>query len=224
MSDLTIIYLTANQHPRHYAAFHKKMLIKAAEEHPLITVSRKPLDFGINILDTGPKSHINMYYQLLQAAKTVKTDYIATAEDDALYPPEHYNFYRPPLDSFAYNMHRWSLFTWKPNFYSIKMRKSNCTLIAPTKLLIEAWEERFAKYPLDKYPKRLVGELGRPNIDQWLGVTVRNSIEVYSDIGVVHINHPNGTDSLGTRKKPGEIKAIEIPYWGRAEDLVKEYR
>ena len=224
MSDLTVIFLTANQHPEHFTKYHREILLKATAGHELITVSRKPSDLGKNILDSDKKSHINMYFQLMNAAKVATTPYIAVAEDDTLYPKEHFNFFRPPLDSFAYNMHRWLLYTWVPELYSMKQRKSNCTLIAPRKLLIEAWEERFAKRPIETYPKGLVGEVGRPNVDQILGVTVRKSIEVWSNTGVIHINHPHGTDSTGTKKRLGEVKAIEIPYWGRAQDIVKEYR
>lgn len=224
MSDLTVIFLTANQHPEHFTKYHQEILLKAVKGHELISVSRKPIDLGKNILDTGEKSHINMYFQLMNAAKIATTAYVAVAEDDALYPEEHFNFFRPPLDTFAYNTHRWSLYTWVPKLFSMKRRKSNCTLIAPRKLLIEAWEERFAKHPIETYRKEYVGEVGRSNIDHLLKVTVRKSMEVCSGIGVIHINHPQGTDSLGRRKKLGEVKAIEIPYWGKAEDLVKEYK
>ncbi len=224
MSDLTVIFLTANQHPEHFTRYHREILLKAIKGHTLITVSRKPMDLGKNILDGGKKSHINMYFQLMNAAKVAATPYVGVAEDDVLYPEEHFNFFRPPLDTFAYNMHRWSLYTWIPNLFSMKRRKSNCTLIAPRELLIEAWEERFAKHPVEIYPEGMVGEVGRSNIDESLNVTERKSVEVWSDTGVVHINHPYGTDSLGTRKKLGEVRAIEIPFWGRAQDIVKEYR
>lgn len=224
MSDLTVIFLTANQHPEHFTKYHREILLKAVKGHELISVSRVPMDLGKNILDRGKKSHVNMYFQLMNAAKIAATPFVAVAEDDTLYPEEHFNFFRPPLDTFAYNMHRWLLYTWVPQFYSMKRRKSNCTLIAPRELLIEAWEERFAKHPVETYPKRLAGEVGRSNIDQSLGVTVRKSVEVWSGTGVIQINHPHGTDSTGTRKRLGEVKAIEIPYWGKAQDIVKEYR
>lgn len=223
MNDLTVIFLTANRHPEHFTKYHREILLKAAKGHELISVSREPMNLGKNILDTGKKSHINMYFQLMNAAKVATTPYVAVAEDDVLYPEEHFNFFRPPIDSFAYNMHRWSLFTWKPIF-SIKRRKSNCTLIAPRELLIETWEERFFKWPVESYPKGSVGEVGRDNIDEALGVSNRKSVEVWSETGVIHLNHLHGTDSLGKRKRLGEVKALEIPYWGRAEDIVKEYK
>ena len=224
MTDLTVIFLTANNHPKHWTEYHKNILLKAIGKHDLITVSRKPLDFGHNIIDRGPKSHINMYYQLMEAAKIAKTPFVAVAEDDVLYHENHFNFFRPPLDTFAYNMNRWSLYSWVPDLYSMKQRKSNCTLIAPRELLIEAWTERFAKHPIENYPIRLVSEVGRANMDGWLGVTVRKSVEVYDSVGVIHINHPNGTDSTGMKKRLGEVRAYDIPYWGKACELIKEYR
>lgn len=225
MTDLTVIFVTANLLPKHFVEVHRATLLQAIQGHELITVSRKPMNLGKNILDTGEKSHLNMYLQMLNAAKVATTPYIATAEDDVLYPKEHFSFYRPPLDTFAYNMHRWSLYTWKPKLFSMKRRKSNCTLIAPRELFIEAWEERFRKHPYDQYPRQWVGEVGRNNLERWLGVTQRKSVEVWSETGVIHINHPDGTDiTMGKRKKLGEVKATEIPFWGKALDIAREYR
>lgn len=223
MADLTIIYLTANQHPEHFAKYQQDILKKAAKDLPIISVSRKPINLGTNILDSGPKSHLNMYRQLVEAVRTIKTPYFAAAEDDALYPEEHFREFRPPMDAVSYNMMRWSLFTWT-GMYNIKERISNCTLIAPKDYYIEAWEERFAKFPGDSMPPHRVSEIGRNNQEGWMGVSKRNCVKWQSSIPVIHINHPVGTDSLGFRKRMGRIRAIEIPYWGRADNIVKEYR
>ena len=55
LDDLTIIYLTANQHPEHFIKYQIDILKKAAEGFPIISVSRKPMDLGTNILDTGSR-------------------------------------------------------------------------------------------------------------------------------------------------------------------------
>lgn len=223
MNDLTIIYLTANQHPQTFTGYQREVLRYAAGDYPIISVSRKPIDFGKNIIDEGKKSHINMYHQLLIAARLATTPFVAVAEDDVLYSKEHFNFYRPHLDTFAYDMSRWSLYTWTRPVFSLKQRISNCTLIAPTKLLISAWEERFNKYPEDSMPDYFVSELGRNMYEEQMGVTQHKTIKVYAEVPSIHLNHPNGTDSTGTRKKLGQIKALEIPYWGRAEEILKFY-
>lgn len=222
-NDLTVVYLTANEHPESFTKYQQQVLREAIGDYPLISVSREPIDFGQNVLDTGKKSHINMYRQLLRAAKLATTPFIATAESDVLYSREHFTFYRPELDTFAYDMSRWLLFTWKP-IYSLKQRISNCTLIAPREALIEALEERFERYPGDTMPPHFVSEVGRHIYERQMGVTLRKNTWVYADVPSVQFNHPNGTDSTGRRKKLGEIKALDIPVWGRAEELAKKYQ
>jgi hypothetical protein len=144
--DITIILLTANRVPKQWAQFHKQKLLEAVAGAPIITISREPVDLGINLIDTENYQISNIYYQLLRGAKEAETEFIAVAEDDTLYPKEHFLF-RPPADTFAYNMNRFNVFRWSrvPTFFW-KDRISNSTLIAPRKLTIEALEERFKKY------------------------------------------------------------------------------
>jgi len=224
MSDLTIIYLTASAIPKNFAEYQRKVLFEAIGDYPLISISREPLEFGQNLLDDGVRGTDNIYRQMLRAAKIAETDYVAVAEDDVLYPKEHFTFYRPDKDTFAYNQNRFALFNWGTPTYSWRNRKSNCTLIAPRKLMIEALEERFAKYP-DPIPAERVGELGRERVEKNLGVTLRKSIEVFSEISVIQINHRDGSDPTQKRrsKNLGPMKAYDIPFWGKAADLIKHY-
>ena len=223
--DLTVIFLTLNEHPEGWESFHKKILFEAIGDYPLITVSKKPLDYGLNLIDDRNSSHFNMYRQLLRATKLATTPFVATAESDTLYPKEHFNFYRPPVNSVSYDMSRWCLYTWNPVF-SLKRRISNCTLIASREYLIEALEERYGGDV--KCPPERVGEVGRHIHEKALGITLRNAQEVWCDIPTIQINHINGTNYREahnpTRKRLGEIKAIEIPFWGLAKDLVEKYR
>ena len=146
MNDLTIIYLTQNLLPEGWIKYQQDILLKAIGDAPIISVSRKPMDFGINILQTEPSSASNVYWQMLKACRIATTKYIGIAEDDTLYVQDHFN-HRPADDTFAYNCSRWSLFTWGIPMYSWRDRKTNCCLIANRELMIEALEERFEKYP-----------------------------------------------------------------------------
>lgn len=223
MPDLTILYLTASLIPKTFAEFQRKILVEAAGEYPIISISREPLDFGIkNILQIGPKCLDTIYREMLRGAKEADTPYVAVAEDDTLYPKEHFRFFRPEMDTFAYNQNRLALFTWGVPTYSWRSRKTNATLIAPRALLIEALEERFAKYP-NPIPENIVGELGRAMVERNLKVTLRKSIEVYSNLSVIQINHDAGSDDRVKRhkKRMGPIKAYDIPFWGKAEELIK---
>ncbi len=222
-SDITIILLTANRVPEKWAKFHKEKLLEATQSSPIITISRKPLDWGINILDKEPYGISNIYFQMLQGAKKATTNFIAIAEDDTLYPKEHFGF-RPPKDTFAYNMNRFGVFAWGKPTYFWKNRISNSTLVAPRKLTIEALEERFKKYPKGT-PTAFTGELGRPNIEIKLGLTHYKSTWFSTETSVVRIDHDQGIDRLSQthRKAMGILRAYDIPYWGKAEDLIKKF-
>ena len=222
-SDITIIMLTANRVPQKWAQFHKEKLIEAAGSSPIITISREPLDWGINLLQTEEYGISNIYFQLLKGAKAATTDYIGVAEDDTLYPREHFE-YRPPMDTLAYNQNKFGLFTWGKPTYFWKDRIKNSTLIAPRRLVIEALEERFTKYP-NGTPPGYTGEMGRANIEDKLGLTRRKSAWFSTEISIISIDHEYGIDRLARthRKGMGILRAYDIPYWGKAEDLVKKF-
>lgn len=220
--DKTVIYLTASQIPDSFAEYARGVLREAIGDMPIISVSRKPLDFGINILDTEPKSLSNIYWQMLQAAKRATTKYIAIAEDDTLYHKYHFDL-EPEEDTFYYDQNRFALFTWGEPMYHWRNRKSNCSLIAPRELLIEALEERFAKWP-NGTPDNITGELGRGMVERNLVITRRKSKEVFSKVSLIQINHEYGSEERQKthRKSYGPIRAYDIPHWGKASELRKK--
>jgi hypothetical protein len=224
MKDITIIYLTVNELPEGWLKFQQKTLLDAIKDTPLISISRKPMDFGINILQTEPKSSSNVYKQLLKGAKLSKTKFIAVAEDDSLYPEEHFQ-YRPSPGKVAYNLSHWSLFTWGTPTYSWRNRRGNYTMIAERDLVIEALEERFAKYP-DGIPESIAGEIGRARVEKKMNVTLRESEDFSTNTPVINMNHRFSLDDRQRRQRKslGTLRAYDIPYWGRADELIKKFK
>lgn len=227
-NDLTVIYYTANFISDYFAANTQNQLLKAIGDLPLISVSKKPMDFGQNIcVGDTPRSHINTYRQALIGAKAAKTKYIALAEDDTLYSPEHFNRRSSP-GKFAYNFGIWSIFTWSDTpLFSHKGggRRALLNLICERDLFIEAMEERFARWPDDeKVNLSLWAEPGK--YERQLGVTVRETEIFFTNPPNIIFIHETALafGNLGTRKKLGEFRAIEIPYWGRAEEVLKLYK
>jgi len=214
-NDITIIFLTPNRVPKQWAEYHKKILLEAIGDTPIITISKDPLDWGLNILQTE-YSVSNIYRQILRGAKMATTPYVAVAEDDTLYSKEHFQ-YRPPLDKFAYDLNRWVIFTWGEAFYFHKPRPANSGMIAPRELLIKAFEEKFRKYP-NGIPEGMAKEVGTHN-DGW------GYEEFYSSQPYVGFNHDFSVDDLERRhhKKAGMVRAYDIPIWGRAEELRKHF-
>lgn len=232
--DLTVIYYTSNyleEHNPYFLENTKKQLIKAIGDHPLISVSQKPMDFGENICvgDIG-RSHRNIYYQILVGARAAKTKYVAMAEDDILYSYDHFHTYTPDDHHFAYDMQKLSLFTWsKKPIYSFRTKRMVVNqLIAPRQYLIDAMEERFARIPAlkemgwsDNDINSKWGDPGR--YEGLLGVTRRKVEEFYCSTPSIVFSHPDAYGYLnhGTRKRLGDIKMYDIPFWGKADKVIK---
>ena len=225
MNDLTIIYYTANLVPDSFFKKTSEALLKAAGEVPIISVSHKPIELGKNICvgEIG-QSVLNIYKQVLIGCKEATTKYVAMAEDDTLYPPDHFE-YRPPEGRFGYNDNRWSLFTWSdPPIFSNKHRMTLNVMICERELLIKILEERFAKYPKENRITRTYwAEPGR--YEASMGVTVNPTEKFSSKNPVIMFTHPKclNWSSQGLRKKLGADPILELPYWGKAEDIIKYY-
>lgn len=223
--DLTIIFLTLNNLPKGWEEYHKQVLLEAIGDAELITISRVPTDMGkgVNLIQTETPSASNVYWQMLRAAKIATTKYVAVAESDTLYCKDHYQF-RPNPGEFAYNGSHWSLFTIGTPIYGWRNRRGNYSMICEREILIEALEERFAKYPNGTPPEK-TGEIGRWRTDKLLGVTPRKAIDFYTNNPIINVNHPFGLDERArrNRKTYGSLRAYDIPGWGKAEDLAKKF-
>lgn len=223
MKDLTIIYYTCNAIPNKFAHNMQEQLLKSSEGIPIISVSHQPMHFGMNIKVDLERSHFNIYRQALIGAKEAHTKYIALAEDDVLYSPEHFKF-RPQPGKFGYNLGAWSIHTWGEPMFTHKgtVRKNLNSLICERGLFIQAMEERFDKYP-DGDKKEIWAEPGR--YESQLGVAVRETEEFYTNPPNVIFSHQTELSfgGLGTRKKVGEFRAYSIPYWGTADKIRSYY-
>lgn len=215
--DLTCVFYTANVIPQKFAENVKRQLNQALPEGtPLITLYQE-----------GERSHFNIYRQALKGAKMATTKYIALAEDDVLYSPEHFK-YRPSPGKFAYNMNSWGIFTWSdPPMFTQKLggRRNLNSLICERELFIEAIEERFARYPNPggKRTKDLWAEPSK--YERQLKVTVREYETFVTNPPNILFSHETELSfaGLGKRKRVGEIRAYNIPYWGEARQLAKLY-
>ena len=157
MNDLTIIYYTANTIPDFTGQrVRGYLLATVGNRFPIISVSQKPIDFGQNIC-VGPigKSKYNAYKQILIGVKAVKTKYVATVDDDALYPLNHFA-YRPPENTFAYDTNMW--FADEKGYYWQRQeadeRRGMYSCITQSQTLLDNLTQRYAFYPQDPLPNR----------------------------------------------------------------------
>lgn len=230
MPDLTLIHYTSNhldEHNPDFAQTVRDQIVKSAGEYPIISVSHKPMNFGTNIClgDIG-RSHLNIYKAILIGAQSAKTEFVGMAEDDILYDASHWRTHRPPAFRFAYNLNRWGLNTWcNPPYFGYRSRIVINQMIAPTALLVEAFEERFRRWPdPETTPLPLFAEPGR--MEKRLGVTVREFEGYASPVPSVVYSHElaYGYLSRGNRKSIGEFPRTELPVWGSAQKMLDLYR
>lgn len=230
-NDLTILFYTSNTISDYFMNNITKQLLVAAGDIPIISVSHKPMDFGKNICvgEIG-RSVYNIYKQILIGARAATTEYIATAEDDVLYPKEHFE-YRPAKDVFAYDMNKWSIFTWsKPQRFSYREnRRTMTSLIVSREALIKTLEERYAKYPVleeidPMIYKYYFGEPGR--FENHLSITPLKTEQFKATVPHVIFSHDKalGFLNLGRRKAHGNTIKYELEPWGRASDLINLYK
>jgi len=216
--DLTIIMLTLNKPPKEWQEFHKKTLLEAIGDRPLIIVSKEPIDWNRPNtqylyqeeppIDSDSRLH-NIYFQLRRAVDLVKTPYVATVDDDCLYPAEHFNIFRPPLDKFSFNYGRWLINEWVRDvpFYYHAPTPDNPTFIGPTQKLQDSM--RGTKF------------FGRRAIEYY-----KDFVPFYTVEPVLCFNHLRGL--LGKHvisyKKPWPIRAYSILKWGLASEIIKKWQ
>lgn len=240
MNDLTIIYYTSNyldETNPYFLENTRKQLAEAARGLPILSVSQKPI---VNWSEGKPLpnhrnlcigeiglSHLNIYRQILIGCKEAKTQYVAMAEDDILYSWEHFNSPRhyPHGDYFQYDMNKLSIFTWtKPPLFTFRHNRMVVNqLIAPRQYLIDALQERFDKYPDEKkVDLRIWGDPGR--YENQLGVTIRATHTFMCTCPSIVFSHEHAYGyrfNQGKRKRLGDLRILEVPYWGRPEDVLK---
>lgn len=211
----------------------QKYLLKAVGETPIVSVSFKPTVIGKNCLNLcigeQPRSNYTIYKQILVGALEVKTKYVAMAEDDILYSPEHFAYRPSDENTFSYDINKWSIFSWlKPPVFSYRVRKLMNSLITTKNALIETLEERYAKYPvLEKIPPKFYkmywGEPGR--FENHLGITPVKTEEYSSSVPNIMFSTSEalGYLNLGERKAHNHIRSNEVEPWGTAEEVLKLY-
>jgi hypothetical protein len=209
-TDKTIVFYTANTED---PLFEKKIMDNIKEKAgniPIISVSRKPIDFGTNIcVGEQPVSYTSEWKQLLIGLKAAKTKFVVAAEADCLYPPEYFAF-TPPEEKMVYNYRNiWIVWKRHPAFYQkygycegaqICDRKYWIERLEP--LLPEGWE------PYTRIEETMLVEKIFP---------VRKEFD-----GNPIVSFKTG-DGVSRRTTFRNKKIYDIPYWGNIDKLKRKF-
>lgn len=238
--DLTVLYYTANRIAEPFAqAVRAELRATIWDRYPVVAVTQTPIGFGPLVTFEPPSvrgaeicvgeigaSIYNCYQQILIAATAADTPFVACAEDDSLYVPEHFAF-RPPRDAFAYNQHRWVITRRlsadrrrREAIYYFRRRHQMAMLVCSRDLLVETLEERFAKFPEpvshDEAKRTGWGEPGR--YERNLGLTRRTLMAFETALPCVTFNHH--ASLMGRRQMQTTDRVLtELEPWGNADVL-----
>ena len=238
----TIIYLTDNTLDPILATKCREKLLEAAGDHPIISVSQKPIELGTNICvgEIG-RSWMSIMKQQLVGLHAAQTKHIAIAEHDCLYTREHFDWTPPRDDVFYYNQNH-CLVEWHgnhPELDGMYSRWSNgrnalSQLICSRELLIACVEERLSLIEKGLEIMRKAGEPGAcpagfveaavratSGEAKYLMPYLRDFVskytheDFYTTIPNLDIRHK--TNFTGPRR--GKHRTYDIPYWGVFKDL-----
>lgn len=220
MQAKTIIYYSANSEDPKFEAKICENILKQKGYIPIISVSQKPMDFGKNICvgEIG-HSYLNEFRQILIGAKAAETPYIVFAESDFLYPESYFAFEPKGANLYRYN-NVWIIFK-DPKLYSYRRKDSSVgAQIGKKEYVIKLLEEF-----LDGAPEWFDGEITPRDKNGKVRKDVfKVPFEPFgSEIPCISFKTGQGMRRQTSVMRGRDNLQMNLPYWGRAGDLRKEY-
>lgn len=222
-----IVYYTDNQLDPVIEKKCQDQLRHASNQHRIVSVSLKKIDFGDNLTLPLERGYISMFKQILAGLEALDTDVAFLCEADVLYHPSHFDFIPPKNDVYYYNMNCWQL-RWSDGHAVYYDRKQVSGLCANRKFLIQHYKERLRKIEEEgRFNYRMGFEPGTHNrpekVDNFKAEGWR------SDFPNIDIRHNNNLTK--SRWHPSEFRnerscrnwkeADEIESWGKTCDIIK---
>lgn len=216
--DLTIIYCSSNREMPEFEQRIRDNILEVCGELPIISVTQKPIDFGINICvgDDVGVSGFNFFRQSQIACMEAKTRFVISAEADCLYPPDY--------------------FTWMPDREDICYRNSNLFVMPQHRAFFWRKEEGATHAQVvgrEFYLNRLTKLFkGAP---QWSAKEKnfpkerlrKDDVFEKDQIKYYETEHPvvqiKTSQSMRHYTNSDRIARDALPYWGRGVDFRRKY-
>lgn len=222
-----IVYYTDNRLDPKIMSRVQKQLLKSGL--PIVSVSLRPIDFGVNIHLPLERGHLTMFRQILAGLEAIDADVVFLAEHDVLYHPSHFDFDPPRKDVYYYNENTWKVdaATGRALFYYCKQTSQLC---ADRDLLIQHYRERVRRVEeFGRYERKMGFEPGThspPN-----GVDHYKAESFWSECPNVDIRHDRNLTAnrwsqeefRDKRTCRGWTMAEAVPAWGPTQGRFQEF-
>jgi hypothetical protein len=210
----TVVYYTSNREDEVFEEKIRAKLVENCGGLPIVSVSQKPINLGKNywVGDVGVCED-NLFRQILTGCMAARTPFVTFAEADTLYPPDYFTYRPAELNKRYWFEGVWILYPFSKdlqnNFYA--KGRSDCAHMAGREYLISILERRLAgrkmwhcnPEPMPKYNRRT----------EWPTI-----VEVSNPI----VSFKTG-QGMRPKTQTSRVPVPSLPYWGKAEDLRKEY-
>lgn len=213
-----ILYLTDNELPLKYAKLCQRAIkdIVLKGDFELVSSSRKPMDFGKNVVTDLPRGYECYFKQILKGLETLTSDTVFIAEHDCLYPKEHFEFI-PPDSKIYYDVNWWKIHedglavSWKADQVS--------GVCAPRNLLLKWYGSRVATFDPNNFDRKFEPMSGEGS-EQW------EASVPYIDIRHGRNLTYNKRELKHFRKKDTAVNfqtsmVDKIPGWDNLSDMIK---
>lgn len=211
--DTTVIYYTANVEEETFARKVRSVIWKNAGGLPVISVSRKPIDFGENIcVGEQPVCVANIWRQIYAGLQAAKTRFAIAVEGDTLYPPEYFTFTPPSEDHFYRYNNIWILYLWPTRRYGGKFWRKSAQMEGAQMCGVEHWMRAIEKglEVNDWLDTRLPPVICSP--------TLPEAYTWHSANPVLTCKTEKGLYRYTTRSI---VSADSVPCWGTVENVMK---
>jgi hypothetical protein len=194
----------------------KEKLLENCGDLPIISVTQKPINLGMNICvgnDIGV-SGFNYFRQFLLGCEAAKTRFIISAEADCLYPPDYFTF-RPEKDDVCYRNSNLYVMPDKRAYFFYKKEGATHSQVVGREFYIHTLKKLFVGAPMwSKEEKNFPKERWRKadvvdKIEYWR--TENPVFQIKTHMGMRYYTNSDRTPIL------------ELPYWGSGEKIYKEY-
>lgn len=222
-----VLYYTDSELDPVIAAAARRQLELCRNGHELISASRRPLDFGRNVVVEGPRGPETMFQQILAGLEAATADVVFFAEHDVLYHPSHFALVPSDPHAFYYNQNSWRVDarTGHALFY---YANSTSGLCAYRELLLEHYRKRVEMVRQAGYSRRMGFEPGTHHraerVDDygcqiWMSALPNIDIRHGGNLTPSRWKKDQFRDQRYTR---GWTEAEEVPGWGRFSDVLNE--
>lgn len=205
MADVTALFYSAGWEEPDFDAKIRGALLEELDGRPLVSCTQQPLPgFGTNICVGEQEGGLqSIYRQMLIAAEAAETEWVATVEDDSLYPPGYFDHDPGDVDFWMY-ANVWRLRRSSNRFVPLGL--SDGWLFARRDPFVAALQMRLRRHPGfgAARVKRPLAPSDCAYFDVGPGLSIKSGHSFHSDIG----KHLDGVP----------IETV-LPHWGSARDL-----